>query len=455
MPSCSRASSPRSPAIDEVAAAEPDRDRRCRVCRWSTTTEFTVRLKAPTIDFTLRLGVLAVLPAAGGRVQGHGGVRAASDRQRPVPAGRQSGDRPGSTTSSIDLVPNPGYHGNRMPQEQGPAVRLLRQPRHRLRRPAVRQSRCAGHHSAQRAARSTATTSAIARVTAPAAARTRRWTRRCGCRTSAARRAGCAGWRCPRRSTGQQICRPDLQRKPHPGPRFHRRARCPDSTPHLPGNDALNFDPDRARRLWAQADAISPWSGQYAIAYNADGGHQEWVDAVANSIKNTLGIDAVGAPQPTFAGFRTQITNRTHRHRVPGRLAGRLPVDAGVPRTVVRHRRGLQRRRLLQPASSTPRWPPPRPRPHSPESYALTNDAQRILLRRHARRAAVVLHRGRGAFGGGQPACTGHLERAARLREHREGLRWGWYIAATDRGHDSGVPRCDAADLRHGLPAAR
>ena len=32
---------------------------------------------------------------------------------------------------------------------------------------------------------------------------------------------------------------------------------------------------------------------------------------MANSIKNTLGIDAVGAPQPTFAGFRTQITNRT------------------------------------------------------------------------------------------------------------------------------------------------
>ena len=32
---------------------------------------------------------------------------------------------------------------------------------------------------------------------------------------------------------------------------------------------------------------------------------------MANSIKNVLGIDAVGAPQPTFAGFRTQITNRT------------------------------------------------------------------------------------------------------------------------------------------------
>jgi oligopeptide transport system substrate-binding protein len=73
----------------------------------------------------------------------------------------------------------------------------------------------------------------------------------------------------------------------------------------------LNFDPDRARQLWAQANAISAWSGQYIIAYNADAGNQEWVDGVANSIKNVLGIDAVGTPQPTFAGFRTQITNHT------------------------------------------------------------------------------------------------------------------------------------------------
>jgi oligopeptide transport system substrate-binding protein len=47
------------------------------------------------------------------------------------------------------------------------------------------------------------------------------------------------------------------------------------------------------------------------IAFNADGGHQEWVDAVANSIKNTLGIGAAGAPQPTFAQIRTQITDQS------------------------------------------------------------------------------------------------------------------------------------------------
>jgi oligopeptide transport system substrate-binding protein len=85
----------------------------------------------------------------------------------------------------------------------------------------------------------------------------------------------------------------------------------PGFDPGLPGSDTLNFDPDQARNLWAKADAISPWSGRYVIAYNADGGHQEWVDAVANSIKNTLGIDAVGAPQPTFAAMRTRITDRS------------------------------------------------------------------------------------------------------------------------------------------------
>jgi oligopeptide transport system substrate-binding protein len=85
----------------------------------------------------------------------------------------------------------------------------------------------------------------------------------------------------------------------------------PGFDPNIPGNEALNFDSARAKQLWVQANAISPWSGRYLIAYNADGGHQEWVDAVANSIKNTLGIDAAGAPQPTFAQIRTQITDRT------------------------------------------------------------------------------------------------------------------------------------------------
>ncbi|PJJ62247.1 peptide ABC transporter substrate-binding protein [Compostimonas suwonensis] len=79
----------------------------------------------------------------------------------------------------------------------------------------------------------------------------------------------------------------------------------------IPGSEVLGYDPDKAKDLWAQADAISPWDGTFQIAYNADGGHQSWVDAVSNSIKNTLGIDASGAPYPTFAELLTAEDDRT------------------------------------------------------------------------------------------------------------------------------------------------
>jgi oligopeptide transport system substrate-binding protein len=79
----------------------------------------------------------------------------------------------------------------------------------------------------------------------------------------------------------------------------------------IPGSEVLDFDAEEAKKLWAEADAIAPWDGTFQIGYNADGGHQAWVDAVANQLKNNLGIDASGAPYPTFAEFRTAITDRT------------------------------------------------------------------------------------------------------------------------------------------------
>ncbi|MCM6778849.1 ABC transporter substrate-binding protein [Nocardia sp. CDC159] len=85
----------------------------------------------------------------------------------------------------------------------------------------------------------------------------------------------------------------------------------PGFDPNLPGVNDLKFNPDEAKKLWAQADAMSPWSGTFEIAYNSDGDHQAWVDAVANSIKNTLGINVVGAPYPTFKDIRSAITAKT------------------------------------------------------------------------------------------------------------------------------------------------
>ncbi len=79
----------------------------------------------------------------------------------------------------------------------------------------------------------------------------------------------------------------------------------------VPGSEVLEYNPEKAKELWAEADAISPWEGDFKIAYNADGGHDAWVDAVSNSIKNTLGIEASGDPYPTFQDLRTKINDRT------------------------------------------------------------------------------------------------------------------------------------------------
>ena len=70
----------------------------------------------------------------------------------------------------------------------------------------------------------------------------------------------------------------------------------------LEGAEVLEYNAEEAKAKWAEAEKISPYGDTvFDIAYNADGGHQAWVDAVANSIANTLGIQAVGKPYPTFA----------------------------------------------------------------------------------------------------------------------------------------------------------
>jgi len=79
----------------------------------------------------------------------------------------------------------------------------------------------------------------------------------------------------------------------------------------IPGSEVTKADPEKAKELWAQADAISPWDGTFNIAYNADGGHQPWVDAMTNQIHNVLGIDAAGVSYPDLAALRAEIKART------------------------------------------------------------------------------------------------------------------------------------------------
>lgn len=80
---------------------------------------------------------------------------------------------------------------------------------------------------------------------------------------------------------------------------------------HLPGSEVLTFDADAARELWARAEALTPYGGPFTIGYNADGGHQGWVDAVAAQVSAVLGVPARGAAYPTLAALRTDVIDRT------------------------------------------------------------------------------------------------------------------------------------------------
>lgn len=77
------------------------------------------------------------------------------------------------------------------------------------------------------------------------------------------------------------------------------------------GGEVLKFDKAKAKELWAKADAISKYDDTFTIGYNSDSSHKDWVDAVANQLKNNLGIKAEGEAFPDFKGLRDAITKQT------------------------------------------------------------------------------------------------------------------------------------------------
>lgn len=72
----------------------------------------------------------------------------------------------------------------------------------------------------------------------------------------------------------------------------------------------LKANPSEAKKLWAEAEAISKWDGTLTFAFNADGGAQPIYDAIVNQVKNNLGIKAATSPMPTFQEFRNAVSDR-------------------------------------------------------------------------------------------------------------------------------------------------
>ncbi|ETY72161.1 peptide ABC transporter substrate-binding protein [Bifidobacterium moukalabense] len=87
----------------------------------------------------------------------------------------------------------------------------------------------------------------------------------------------------------------------------------PGYSDSLKGSDNLKYNASKAKELWEQANAISPWTSddKLTFAYNADGGHETIYTAVVNSINNTLGSEVAATnPYPTFNDYRTAVSDR-------------------------------------------------------------------------------------------------------------------------------------------------
>ncbi|WP_224189051.1 peptide ABC transporter substrate-binding protein [Mycobacterium avium] len=360
---------------DALAAGQPQQTTMTGL-RVVNDLEFTVRLKAPTVDFKLRLGHSAFypLPQAAFRDM-------AAFGRHPIGNGPyQLADGPDGPAWEhnvrIDLRPNPDYHGNRKPRNKGLRFEFY----------ANLDTAYADLLSGNLDVLDTIPPSALPvyrrdladRVTTgPAAINQSLDTPlrlpHFGGEEGRLRRLALSA-----AINRAQICRQIFADTRSPARDFTARS-LPGFDPNIAGSDALDFDPERARRLWAQADAISAWSGSYPIAYNADAGHQDWVDAVANGIKNVLGIDALGAPQPTFAGFRTQITNRSIGSAFRAGWQGDYPSMIEFLAPLFATGAGSN-----DVGYSSPRFDAAlktaEAAPDLPQAAALANDAQRILF---------------------------------------------------------------------------
>lgn len=76
----------------------------------------------------------------------------------------------------------------------------------------------------------------------------------------------------------------------------------------LTGARVLRYDEGAAKEYWAQAEKLKPWEdASLEIAYNADGGHAAWVEAVAASISRVLGIPVTAVPYPSLGDLQALI----------------------------------------------------------------------------------------------------------------------------------------------------
>ncbi|MEU3046385.1 ABC transporter substrate-binding protein [Streptomyces sp. NPDC006984] len=72
--------------------------------------------------------------------------------------------------------------------------------------------------------------------------------------------------------------------------------------------DACKFNPAEAKKLLAEAGGIE--GNKINIGHNADGGHEQWINATCDQLKKNLGIECVGQAVPKFAELLKQVEEK-------------------------------------------------------------------------------------------------------------------------------------------------
>jgi oligopeptide transport system substrate-binding protein len=88
------------------------------------------------------------------------------------------------------------------------------------------------------------------------------------------------------------------------------------------------FDPQRAKELLAKAGG---WKGELVLWYNADGDHQTWMEALANQLRQNLGIQQIRFESPIFAQYNQLLDD----FRATGPYRGGWVIDYPSPQNTL------------------------------------------------------------------------------------------------------------------------
>ncbi|MEF2527024.1 peptide ABC transporter substrate-binding protein [Streptomyces sp. CS62] len=71
------------------------------------------------------------------------------------------------------------------------------------------------------------------------------------------------------------------------------------------------YNPTKAKELWTQAGGVP--GNKIELGYNADGGHKEWIEAVANQLKANLGVEVTAKPFAKFGDMLTDLGEKKYK----------------------------------------------------------------------------------------------------------------------------------------------